>query len=1056
MKKFLLLSICTASFALSADTIPETLYPTPAKRSMDQAVIDRAKPYLKLSPEKYESLVPQESPAPVLTEASSFGSSYNSSICPFCGKTGQWFKYDIINDPDRIYCAYTGKEFRTFATPHTENLTDYRGKKYTRKYFITKHVKNRSNPKQPVKVYPENYFARERIKALLGTWSGGALSNLASAYYATGDEEYAKRAIAILYGFAKALPGYPWTAHSKVVPQPKSELLAKAKIHDAGYHGWLGPARIAAAESNFRNPMESVYFTNFCKAWMQLADSKSWNGRKDFIKKNLFEEGRIHFYAYGAKQCVGNGIGMYAPGLVHLGIVLKDQYLYDGFIKIMLDFLYNENYYDGMSTEGSPAYTGMVGGMWNLFRVSGLVDDKAFMAKHPIIALMGKSIARVSLHRGGNAPYGDDHPSQYWINKPTPKTVTPGEELGGFGISILRGGAADKRMELFFHHDRAEGHSHDDMLGIQLFYRGIPMLEHFGDTRDTKDLNAQIPEAEFFKKLKYPYPIVTKDTRKRGFALQDMTTALTKNVVMINEYWSHNGNYTAYRGGYPDQRAPYGNLMARTGRVPENVFQFVEADGQDSFSKNFQGIALYRRALAMVTRPDGTPYVVDFFAVNGGQRHLFLLHSRGKEIKSTLSRGKKYDHLESIPDGDIANDLKMKAGSVFLPGRVLNNVELGGMIKDSWNHAWLFDYTAWAPKTTRLADVLKVDPHVFAVYGLVNGKGGTIRAIRADGHYPVTIRETVNGKKKSYRFQFENAVHYAGLRAERRETMAKCYVQCYSSYSTKEKPLIAAVNKLECDTKNKTFKNAVEINFPDGSKDIVVWQPFSEMTSWDGELFKTDARAALIRINERGKVKYVSMSGGTKLIWLGRTFINDGKGTLSARLKRIIGDISGDYGKSILVLNNAADWPAGTALKGQTIIVGFCRGDRREAYTIDKIEHKGNETWVYLENYPFFIDHRGEVTHKLSDPGNCFWGSGTGKGGMATRYLSGSKVVFPDLKKYFTLDRPFGYNGGSNNWMLKEKVNLAVEGVKVGTRFEIHPDYQDAIVEVMTITNKEL
>ena len=174
MKKFLLLSLCAIAFAIHANTIPETLYPTPAKRSMDQAVIDRAKPYLKLSPEKYESLVPQESPAPVLTEASSFGSSYNSSICPFCGKTGQWFKYDIINDPDRIYCAYTGKEFRTFATPHTENLTDYRGKKYTRKYFITKHVKNRSNPKQPVKVYPENYFARERIKALLGTWSGGA------------------------------------------------------------------------------------------------------------------------------------------------------------------------------------------------------------------------------------------------------------------------------------------------------------------------------------------------------------------------------------------------------------------------------------------------------------------------------------------------------------------------------------------------------------------------------------------------------------------------------------------------------------------------------------------------------------------------------------------------------------------------------------------------------------------------------------------------------------------------------------------------------------------
>ena len=75
---------------------------------------------------------------------------------------------------------------------------------------------------------------------------------------------------------------------------------------------------------------------------------------------------------------------------------------------------------------------------------------------------------------------------------------------------------------------------------------------------------------------------------------------------------------------------------------------------------------------------------------------------------------------------------------------------------------------------------------------------------------------------------------------------------------------------------------------------------------------------------------------------------------------------------------------------------------------------------------------------------------------MATRYLSGSKVIFPDLKKYYTLDHSNGYNNGSNNWLLKERVDLAAEGVKIGTRFEIHPDYQDAIVEVMTITNKEL
>ena len=1047
MKKIMVLTIAAGATALFAATVPETFFPPPEKRSMDPVLIKMAAPYLKLSPEKYEALVPQESPAPVLTETNAFDSSHNTSTCPFCGKTGNWFKYDLIDDPDHLYCRVTGKDVMTFPLEGEETFTDYRGKKYTRGYFITGHIKQMGKSKLPVKVFPENYFARERIKALLGTWSGGALPTLAKAYYATGDEEYAKRAIAILYGFAKALPGYPWTGHSLLVPLKKEELLRKAEVHDSGYHGWLGPARIAAAESNFRNPMEAIYFNNFANAWMMLADSKSWNGRKEFIRKNLFEEGKIHFYAYGAKQCVGNGIGMYAPALNSMAIVLKDQYLYNGFLKIMEDFLYNENFYDGISTEGSPAYTAMVGGMWNLFKVTGLASSPEFKKKHPILPRMGKTIDRVSLVRGGNAPYGDDHPSQYWISKKPPKETVPGEELGGFGISILRAGAPDKRMELFFHHDRVTGHAHDDMLGIQLFYRGIPLLEHFGDTRDTRDLDSRIPEAEEIKKLKYPYPIVTEDPRPRGFHLQDMTTGITKNLVMVNEYWSLNNWYTAYRGGMPDARAPYGNLIARTGRVPENVLQFVEADGADAFSKNYQGISIYKRAIVLVTRPDGTPYAVDFFSVAGGQRHLFLLHSRGKEIKSSLGHGKKYAHLDEIPTDESVNNLKINAGNVFFPKRVLNNVDLGGMVKGSWHHAWLFDYAAWASKTLPPADVLKVEPHVFSVHGFLCGSAN---AIRAEGHYPVTIREKLNGKIKSYRFQFENAVHYAGIRAQNRTGLSNCYIQCYSSWSEKESPLVVSAGKIPCDDKGNIYKSAVKIDFADGSYDIVIWQPYSEMTSWSSEQFATDARAALIRVNEKGNVKFVSLAGGTKLVWQGSPVVKDGRGTLQGRLHRIIGDISGDYGKSVLVLKGASDWPEGSELKGQTVIAGYNRGARREVYTIDRIERKNDETCIYLENAPFFIDHRGEVKNDKPSLGNRFCGTGTAKGGAVTHYLSGSKVVFPELNKSFTLD----LNAPGGLWILRENVNLIREGIKKGIRFEIHPDWENAIVELVTTTEK--
>ena len=177
---------------------------------------------------------------------------------------------------------------------------------------------------------------------------------------------------------------------------------------------------------------------------------------------------------------------------------------------------------------------------------------------------------------------------------------------------------------------------------------------------------------------------------------------------------------------------------------------------------------------------------------------------------------------------------------------------------------------------------------------------------------------------------------------------------------------------------------------------------------------------------------------------------------LTARLSRIIGDISGDHGKSILVLKNADSWQEGTALKGQTIIVGYNKGARREAYTIDRIEKKNGETLVYLENHPFFIDHRGEVKNDLRELGNRFWGTGTAKGGTATHYLSGSKVVFPDLKKDFTLERVVFHKDYANTWILRENTDLVREGVKKDTRFEIHPDWENAIVEVMTITNKEL
>ncbi|MBE6372534.1 MAG: hypothetical protein E7055_10750 [Lentisphaerae bacterium] len=53
-------------------SIPATLYPVPEKRSLDPAAIKKAEPYLKKTPEQLASLVPAESPGPVLNEVNSY------------------------------------------------------------------------------------------------------------------------------------------------------------------------------------------------------------------------------------------------------------------------------------------------------------------------------------------------------------------------------------------------------------------------------------------------------------------------------------------------------------------------------------------------------------------------------------------------------------------------------------------------------------------------------------------------------------------------------------------------------------------------------------------------------------------------------------------------------------------------------------------------------------------------------------------------------------------------------------------------------------------------
>jgi hypothetical protein len=477
---------------------------------------------------------------------------------------------------------------------------------------------------------------------------------------------------------------------------------------------------------------------------------------------------------------------------------------------------------------------------------------------------------------------------------------------------------------------------------------------------------------------------------------------------------------------------------------PESDFQFVEAEGVDVNTVSYQGVDLYRRSLCVVTRPDGTPYVVDFFSISGGHRHLFLLHSRGRETFSTLGRGKKYDHLDSIPGEPVADSFIVPAGSVLFPSNVLNNVDLGPATKGSWRHEWTFDYAKWASKTIAPDAKLLVKPHVLSIYGF-HSPSSPARAIRAEGHFPLTIEEKFGGAVRKHRFQFENAIRYAGLRAESKMCLKDTYMQVYEMRQEDELREFAEVKRILPDDGDTFAKAAVAIRFRDGSADLILWQAAARESSWRDGRIRTDARAALLRLNKDGTVARVKIVGGTFLDYGKQRVASLERGFLQAAV------VSAKDGE--ITVSNAPGWTEGSALAGCTLIVDFPFGRRRETFTVSRIERDGANNRIVLEGAPFFTYHRGEVLDLVDNHvtrANQFIGTTVQKGGQTTRYLHGARLVFPQIGLSAHVGGICCQSGHMRlRYETLEDIDLTAAGVKPGMEFKILPDWTGATVRVI-------
>ena len=1089
--------------------IPVTLYPraeleTRWARLADDELLQatartacaKADRYLAIPSGAWQELIPDRSTAPQSNEALPGSGGYiHEKKCLICGGVpgGQFEGYDIVDSPFLLRTRCCGLVLHERAEDRTaeetaricgqERFAHLDGAERVLDYAESRVLETTDGSR--VRYFPSNWVWHLRMKDIVGYWRGGVLPELRDAYLATGEEKYAEVVIAILERFAEIMPHLPVAYHNGQDARSRDEMLAAASRHEPFHsHGWLGPCRLYAGNANFRPPWEAYGSSMLARAFLAVEHAQAWGAgaaaarRHAAVKRDLFGELSVTMSAYGAKQCVGNGIGLYAPGLLALGVVLQDHYFFDGFIGVLEEFLYNENYHDGITTEGSMNYAGMVGGMYQQFEDAGLKAHPDYMAANPFLCVAGRSQQRISTLLGIQSQHGDGPNSAFMARLPSAAEPRQASDVfGGYGISILRGGGRGQRLEVIFSHDRIVGHAHDNPLGIQLFFRGVPLLAHMGDSRLSNfiDLRSERnPHAAAIKALPYPRPMVESDMERQSFGMALAQSAFTKNTVLVDEYGHQERGLTPWRGGWGGAGFPYFNLRLFKGAAdpdgPAALLQVAEATGENMLAYHYQGLDTYRRTLLVVSRPGGRPYAVDIFRVAGGNRQTLIYGSRGTEVDSTIPAAPtSYTRLQdwlaaAFPTRIEWNPVVTDAVSDYT---LLANIAPVRAVPASWQHTWRLDYAAWAPKT-RLGEDGRLDaeqwrskglvPVYLRVHGVAPAVARQDWILRATSNLPASIDEWCGQTRQRGMVEFEDAVQYVGEVRTSPYRLATTHVHLLEPWADGAEPAVRAVARLKPNEGSFTAGAVgLRVELTDDSCDLIAYlPPGAGQTVFEGGL-SSDGRCALLRLDPDGGVTAARLIGGTRLCYGGVDVLTMAAPGLNGQVVGVEGDLSGDRSVSALILTTAGPTPETDALSGQVLSVGLNRGRRVENYVVQAVTALDDgRLRVELQGAPTFVDYFGKVLQLPGDDtlarypqrAGSFVGTQNAKG-LWTPYLHGSRLAFPTLGLEFTLERTEPCVGKGQRFDLAEDVDLRRAGVKQETWFAVYPDWRGANARVV-------
>jgi hypothetical protein len=704
-----------------------------------------------------------------------------------------------------------------------------------------------------------------------------------------------------------------------------------------------------------------------------LAFSTAKYGAADAWEKRFRERclKELEFLALATPPTTGNTSYAYITGSVKAGIACQNPALFRKGLEIIEMYLYNNWSADGMAGDAAFNYAmmtqaGILGLSW-LNTYYGGVDWGAIYPLKNTIDALGYEPVKTLL--GINSKHADEHSYIFRHGGAAPDPAKlpyerheSSQTLPFYGLTTLRGGAPGRRAELIVNHQNAMQHAHRDRLSYQLFYQGIDCLPDFGYC-----IGYIEPEKKPWSEIKTGYELMglpNEDTDRWGpwkWGYADLPE--THGVLMV-DHWFHN---TA-----PCRLLGYAG--AASAGEPGWWAQFADTEAASLFEGRPNPVDLYRRQLALLTLPGGSPLVLDVFRVRGGARHDLFWQVPGERPATMppVAEEIKAEHWTAYTGRQISYDyLTGKAIQHYgRAGRLITDLQRYELPAVPWQSEWQIQpaRTFPQPEAARANygnwEKLLHDVRL-GMWSYASGSAAQSQMVCGRGPWPgsLTANDPATGRPVTATVGLKDALDYRILTRQREQPgLESTFVHALETRSP-DQPAELVELSLDAEQPLAAGGGVVGVlKLRDGSRGVFA-------TTLNGETLQTS------QVSLQGRMAAVFPQAARLTLVDGTTFGAEGwrldlQPGWQAPLAGLEGDLTGQPHQSALIIQSTKPLPVDGTLQGRLVYVQHqCSPHLQSIYTIAAVAKLPDNRWrIELAGSPPFVTQRARVLK--TDPQN--------------------------------------------------------------------------------------